>query len=81
MARRKTCNDRLRAETAQETGESVKTIDLIMEWQTAFIVRTIQTGTFEAIKVPAFGTFRAKLRQIQVKDYYRGMPKITTRQI
>lgn len=63
-----------------ETGETAKTIRMVIEWNAEFIAGKIRTGSLESVRIPHFGIFRPKLKMIRAKGY--GSPvKTTTRQL
>lgn len=69
------CNARVTADTAAKTGESKAMIEHAISFQFRFIASKIEEGSFETVRVINFGTFRAKPRSIQWRDYMKSMPE------
>lgn len=67
------CNDRVVEETVAETGESKALVEHVINFQLNFIGRKIEEGSFESVRVPNFGVFRAKLKSVQWNHYMRSM--------
>jgi hypothetical protein len=72
------CNDKCIIETIVNTGESRKTIEEALDFQSKFIAEKIREGGFESVRVAHFGIFKAKLKELQWRNYYRTLPKTTT---
>lgn len=81
MARRETCNDKVLVETVAKTGEAESLVSEIVEWHSDFLAKIISTGAFEGVRVPGFGVFRAKLKNIQYRAFYSGSHVETTSRI
>lgn len=73
-----TCNEKAFAQTVINTGESRKTIEHVINHYSMFIADTIRAGGFESVRVPHFGIFQAKLKEIQMRNWLQTLPKSTT---
>lgn len=73
------CNDKVLAETMAATGESIKTIQHIINFNSAFIAARVKEGALESVRVPRFGLFRAKLEVVQWRADRASWPKTTWR--
>lgn len=69
------CNDRVINETIAATGESKDLIEQVVRFQMDFIARKIEEGSFETVRVVNFGTFRAKHRSVQWRDFMKSLPE------
>ena len=72
MPTREYCNKKILSETAAKTGELEKTVENIIKWHSQFIADVITSDSFEGVRIDKFGTFKAKLRDIQLRDFYKG---------
>lgn len=72
------CNDKAIIETIVNTGESRKMIESIIDHNSKLIADKIKEGGFESVRIPYFGIFRAKLKQIQMRNYVQMLPKTTS---
>jgi hypothetical protein len=69
------CNEKVLLETTIKTGESRKTVESVIKHQSRFIHSKIREGSFESIRVPYFGIFKAKLRSVQMLNFMQTLPK------
>lgn len=72
------CNDKCILETMAQTGESKKMIELVIGHNSNLIASKIKEGGFEAVRIPHFGIFQAKLKQIQMKNFLKALPRSTS---
>jgi len=69
-----TINDRLYLETARELDIPLKTVkDVILNGQSKFTAYTIASSTFDGVRWPYFGVFKAKHKVVQVYNYMQGL--------
>jgi hypothetical protein len=68
------CNPHVIAATIAATGESKAVIEHVIAFQLKFIADKIEEGSFESVRVPKFGVFRAKLKSVQWRSYMAAMP-------
>ena len=73
------CNSKAIAETIVRTGESQKAVEHAVSFYSAFTAERIREGGFESVRFPHFGIFKAKLKEIQMRNFIRSLPKTTTR--
>lgn len=70
----KSINDKLYAETARELDLPVKLVkDVILNGQSKFTAHTISNNTFDGVRWPYFGVFKAKHKVVQVLNYMKGL--------
>lgn len=74
-----TCNQKVIAETVVNTGESQQTIESVLNHYSFFIAGKIKEGGFESVRIPHFGIFQAKLKEVQMRGFMKSLPKSTTR--
>lgn len=67
------CNELCILETAQELGLPVNTVRKIVDSQFALVKETMESGTFESIRLPYLGRFSAKLKQVQMINHMKGL--------
>lgn len=73
-ARVETINERLYLEVSRELDIPVKTVkDVIMNGQSKFTAFTMSNNTFDGVRWPYFGAFKAKHKVVQVYNYMKGM--------
>ena len=80
--KRKLCNEELYKEVAEEfslTSEMVR--DIIVEGQSKFTTVIMKSGTFDSIRWPYLGVFKAKTKLIQVLNYSLGLNNSQRRQL
>lgn len=68
------CNAHAIADTIAATGESKALIEHVIHFQMKFIADKIEEGSFEAVRIPKFGSFRAKMKSVQWRAYMAAMP-------
>ena len=78
MAKEKTklkaVNDKLYADTARELNLPVKLVkDVILNGQAKFTAHIMSNNTFDGIRWPFFGVFKAKHKVVQVLSYMKGL--------
>lgn len=69
------CNKRVVVDTMAATGESKALIEHAAAFYFNFIANKIEEGSFEIIRVINFGSFRAKTKSIQMRDYMKSLPE------
>lgn len=72
------CNEKCLLETVAQTGESRKLVEQVIDHSSKIVADRIREGGFEAVRIPHFGIFRAKFKQIQFKNFDRALPKSTS---
>lgn len=73
------CNEKVVLETMMTTGEAKKTIEHIISHYTKLIADKIEDGGFESVRIPYFGLFEAKHKELQWRAFYQSLPKTKTR--
>lgn len=67
-------NERLYLEVSRELELPIKTIkDVIINGQSKFTAFTMSNNTFDGVRWPFFGVFKAKHKVVQVYNYMKGM--------
>lgn len=70
----KSINERLYLETARELDLPLKLVkDVVMNGQSKFTAHTISSNTFDGVRWPYFGVFKAKHKVVQVLNYMKGL--------
>ena len=73
MAQRAYCNIPIEKEVAEELGLPLSTVKRIVNSQSAFVKDTIESGTFSSVRMAYLGTFKAKLKEVQMINHLKGM--------
>jgi len=69
-----TINDRLYLEISRELDIPIETIkDVIINGQSKFTAHVMSNNTFDGIRWPYFGVFKAKHKLLQVYNYMKGL--------
>lgn len=69
-----TINERLYLEVSRELDIPLKTVkDVILNGQSKFTAFVMADNTFDGIRWPYFGVFKAKHKVVQVYNYMKGM--------
>jgi hypothetical protein len=69
-----TVNERLYLEVSRELDIPIKTVkDVILNGQSKFTAFTMASNTFDGVRWPYFGAFKAKHKVVQVYNYMKGM--------
>ncbi len=72
-----TINDELYKEIALELGISEKVVyDVIYNGQSKFTAFTITNNTFDGVRWPYMGSFKAKHKSIQILNHMKGLNPI-----
>jgi hypothetical protein len=72
----KTINDRLYLETSRELDLPLKLVkDILINGQGKFTAHVMANNTFDGIRWPYFGVFKAKHKVIQILNYMKGLDK------
>lgn len=67
-------NERLYLEVSRELGISIKLVkDIILNGQSKFTAFTMSNNSFDGVRWPFFGVFKAKHKVVQVYSYMKGM--------
>jgi len=70
----KTVNDKILLLTAAKTGLPLKLVkDVILNGQSKFTAHTMASNTFDGIRWPYFGVFKAKHKIVQVLQHMKGL--------
>lgn len=69
------CNKQVVKETVTQTGESKALIEHVIGHYMGFTAGRIKEGAFESVRIPGFGTFRAKVKYVQWRSYFRSLPE------
>jgi hypothetical protein len=69
-----TVNDRLYLEVARELDIPLKTVkDVVINGQSKFTAYTMASNTFDGVRWPYFGVFKAKHKVVQVYNHMQGL--------
>jgi len=69
-----TVNDKIYQEIAREMDIPVKLVkDVVMNGQSKFTAYTMADNTFDGIRWPYFGAFKAKHKIVQVYNHMKGL--------
>ena len=72
--RLETINERLYLEVSRELDIPIKIVkDVVLNGQSKFTAFTMASNTFDGIRWPYFGVFKAKHKVVQVYNYMKGM--------
>lgn len=69
------CNEKVLMETVAATGESKDVIEHAIRFQFDFVASKIEEGSYEGVRIHNFGSFRAKPRSVQWRDFMRSLPE------
>jgi len=73
----KTINDRMYLETAKELDLPIKLVkDVIVNGQSKFTAHVMASNTFDGIRWPYFGVFKAKHKVVQILNHMKGLDDI-----
>lgn len=76
-AKIKTINDRVLAATAVKTNLPLKLVkDVILNGQSKFTAHTMASNTFDGIRWPYFGVFKAKHKIVQILQHMKGLDPV-----
>jgi len=69
-----TVNERLYLEVSRELNIPIKTVkDVIINGQGMFTAFTMASNTFDGVRWPFFGAFKAKHKVVQVYNHMQGL--------
>lgn len=67
-------NERIYLEISRELNLPVKLIkDVVINGQSKFTAVTMANNTFDAVRWPYFGIFKAKHKVVQILNYMKGL--------
>lgn len=67
-------NDRIYLEISRELDISIKLVkDVVLNGQSKFTAFTMANNTFDGVRWPYFGVFKAKHKVVQVLNYMKGL--------
>lgn len=73
----KTINDKMLAATAAQVNLPLKLVkDVIINGQSRFTAHTMASNTFDGIRWPYFGVFKAKHKIVQILQHMKGLDPI-----
>jgi hypothetical protein len=73
----KTINDQVLEDTAATLNLPLKLVkDVVINGQSKFTAHTIASNTFDGIRWPYFGVFKAKHKIVQVLSYMKGLDPV-----
>lgn len=73
MKIRVTCNQEVIAEVAKELGLPVLEVKDIVNSQSLFTKQVMESSTFDGVRWPYFGVFKAKPKEIQIINHLKGL--------
>lgn len=73
---KKPINEELYKEVALEFGFSVKQVkDIIVNGQSKFTTQIMASNTFDSVRWPYIGVFKAKIKVANILNYMKGLTK------
>lgn len=70
------CNPVVLREVCLELGLPIKDVKEIVDCQSEFTKMTIESNTFDNVRWPYLGIFKAKTKEIQMINYLKGLNPI-----
>ena len=68
------CNEHCIEKTVQTTGESKALVEHVIDFLHNFIAGKMAEGSFEAVRIQTFGTFKPKLKKVQWINHQKTLP-------
>lgn len=73
--KREICNNTIIREVAQELGLSISVVKDIVSTQSKLTIKVIESNSFDSIRWPYLGIFKAKTKAVQVINHLKGLSK------
>lgn len=73
MKVRATCNHEILTEVAKELGLSFFDVREIVNSQSLFTKQIIESNSFDGVRWPYFGVFKAKPKEVQIINHLKGL--------
>lgn len=73
MKVRATCNHEILTEVAKELGLQFADVKEIVNNQSLFTKQIIESNSFDGVRWPYFGVFKAKTKEVQIINHLKGL--------
>jgi len=70
------CNEACVQEVAKELGLPLKTVRAIIDSQFEYVKVTMESDSFDSVRLPYLGVFKSKPKEVQMINHLRGMDPI-----
>lgn len=70
---RKICNEPIVKEVAKELGLTTKQTEQIINSQSEFTKKIMESGTFDSVRWRFLGMFKSKPKEVQMLEYLKGL--------
>lgn len=67
------CNEKAIQEVSKELGVKRDIIQKIIDTQSQYTRKVIESGTFDSIRWPYFGVFKVKPKKVQILNHLKGL--------
>lgn len=73
MKVRATCNHEILTEVARELGLQFSDVKEMVNSQSLFTKQVIESNSFDGVRWPYFGVFKAKTKEVQIINHLKGL--------
>lgn len=73
MKARSTCNQEVMTKVAEELGLTLTEVKAIVNAQSAYTKNLMESSSFDGVRWPYLGVFKAKPKEVQVINHLKGL--------